>query len=317
MANLKSKLRANARSFILNNRRTLITAAGSALLSGGAVYLYAAKVEARNYKLERLHVTTEPGLLSKNDPKGKHVALRILHLSDLHLSAPESHKIEFLQRITDADYDLIVFTGDIFENYTGTQYAKDLITRKPRLGAFAVLGNHDYYNYTWFNKTVGRVNRSFRHPRHKRDVTPLIHALSESGITVLRNSSRMFDAEHTCLIGIDYPGITQEELSALTAQAPEGYLILSLLHVPKRLQQLPQAGVHLAFAGHTHGGQIRIPGIGALITDSELPRREASGLVRREDTIIHVSRGLSADPKTNFRLFCPPAATIIDVEHHG
>lgn len=318
MGNLKSKLQASTRKFLLDNRRTLVTAAGSAVLGGVAMYLYAAKVEARRYKLEKIKVKTglEDGAL--NGTRGrKSTKLRVLHLSDLHLAAPETHKIDFLQKITDNDYDLIVFTGDIFENYTGTQYAKDLIVRRPRLGTYAVLGNHDYYDYTWFHKTIGRLNRRFRHPKHKRDVTPLIHALTESGITVLRNNSKIFHDDKTMLIGIDYPGITPDELKALASQAPDDYLVMSILHLPRRLHQLPQAGIDLAFAGHTHGGQIRLPGIGALITDSELHRKEASGIVVRDRTKIHVSRGLGADPKTNFRLFCPPAATIVEIEHHS
>lgn len=316
MEDLKSKLRDRTRDFISSNRGALLTAAGSALLSGVAVYLYASRVEARNYKLEKLHVRTDSAALSTGNGKGEKVKLKVLHLSDLHLAAPESHKIEFLRRVTSDEYDMILFTGDIFENYSGIQYAKHLVARQPRLGAFAVLGNHDYYDYTWFHKTVGRINRTFRHPRQKRDVTPLIHSLHESGINVLRNNSRMFHDDNVCLIGIDYPGINPEELQALVKQAPPGYLVLSILHLPRRLHQLPQAGVHVALAGHTHGGQIRVPGVGALITDSELPRREASGLVKRDGTIIHVSRGISADPKTNFRLFCPPAATVLEIEHH-
>lgn len=284
-------------------RRSLFAAAGGAVLGGAALYLYASRVEARSYRLERMRIST-----------GKGVKLRVLHLSDLHLAFPESHKIEFLERITDDDFDLIVFTGDIFENYTGTQYAKHLVTRRPRLGTYAVLGNHDYYAYTWFHKTVGRMNRTFRHPKQKRDVMPMIHALQESGITVLRNSSKLFAGDRFALIGIDYPGITPEELKALVGQADSDWLVAAILHLPRRLHQLPAAGVDVAFAGHTHGGQIRVPGVGALITDSELHRREASGLVVRDQTQIHVSRGLGADPKTNFRLFCPPAATIVEID---
>lgn len=303
--NWKRKLERQSKvgRFFAGNRGTLLGAAGGALLGGAALYLYASRVEARNYRLERVRVSTK-----------KRVPLRILHLSDLHLSHPESHKIEFIERITDDEYDMIVFTGDIFEDYSGTKYAKHLITRRPRLGTYAVLGNHDYYAYTWFNKTVGRINRTFRHPRKKRDVMPMIGALQESGITVLRNSSKLFHGDRVCLVGIDYPGITPEELRALTAQAPSDWLIMSLLHLPRRLHQLPQAGVDVAFAGHTHGGQVRVPGLGALITDSELHRREASGLVQRDNTLIHVSRGLGADPKTNFRLFCPPHATVVEIE---
>jgi predicted MPP superfamily phosphohydrolase len=99
----------------------------------------------------------------------------------------------------------------------------------------------------------------------------------------------------------------------MAASVEEHDLLLALFHVPKKLNDMAAAGIHLAFGGHTHGGQIRIPGIGALITDSELKRNEASGLIRRGRTLFHVSRGLGADPRSNFRLFCPPAATILEV----
>lgn len=291
--------------------RILLTAAGCAVVGGLGTYLYA-KSEARRYRLEKMRITTFGGSTNGKPP----ISLKILHLSDLHLSAPESAKIEFLQRVTDEDFDLAVITGDIFENYSGIEYAGRLLARKPRLGAFAVLGNHDYFNYTWFNKTVGRFNRKFRHPPQRRDVQPMIEALEAAGITVLRNSAITIPEHKVHLIGLDYPGTTEQNLKSLVAQAPEDFLIMSLLHLPRRLHQLPNAGVHLAFAGHTHGGQIRVPGLGALFTDSELHRSEASGVVRRGNTVIHVSRGLSADPKTNIRLFCPPAATLLHVEHH-
>lgn len=294
--------------------RTLATAAGWAIGAGVGLILYA-KIEARRFKLEHLRVTTCGGSANADDEHAPPIRLRVLHLSDLHLCKPEQSKVEFVRAVTDDDYDLIVFTGDIFENYTGIEYASSLITRKPRLGAYAVLGNHDYYNYTWFNKIIGRMNRKFRHPPGKRDVQPFINALSDAGITVLRNSAITIPDERLHLIGIDYPGISQEQLYELSGQAPEGFLIMSLLHLPRRLNQLPAAGVHMAFAGHTHGGQVRLPGFGALITDSELPRSEASGLVNRGHTVIHVSRGLGADPKTNYRIFCPPAATVVEIEH--
>lgn len=82
-------------------------------------------------------------------------------------------------------------------------------------------------------------------------------------------------------------------------------MVLALFHMPRYLRQFEIAGVDLAVGGHTHGGQIRVPGFGAIITDSELSRHEASGVIHRGRTTFHISRGLSADPRTNFRLFCP------------
>lgn len=297
------------------NRNLFLGGAACGAAAAG-LYLYASRVEARRFKLESINVITGSNNFDSNIPSvANPLALKILHLSDLHLAYPESEKIEFIRRITDNDYDLIVITGDIFENYTGLQYASSLISRKPRLGAYAVLGNHDYYDYTMFHKTVGRMNRRYRHPDEFRDVTPMIEALTAGGITVMRNTSETHAADRVHIVGVDYPGITNAQLRSLVEAAPDKHLILLLFHIPERLERFSSLGVHMAFGGHTHGGQIRIPGIGALITDSELSRHEASGLLWRDNTAIHISRGLGADPRTNIRFFCPPHASIINLKH--
>jgi predicted MPP superfamily phosphohydrolase len=276
-------------------------------VAGGiGAYLYASKIATRRYRLEVVGITTAGGGATDRP-------LRILHISDLHLTAPESHKIEFLKRATDGDYDFIFLTGDVFENEGGLKYAGQILSRSPRLGAYAVLGNHDYYDYKWFNKTIGRINRKYRHPTVMRDVRPLIEALADGGFTTLRNEGVTHAQDRVHVVGIDYPGITDSKLTELIDSAPPGCLVLALQHVPKRLDALAETGADVVFCGHTHGGQIRLPGFGAFITDSELPRHEASGVVWRQSTAIHVSRGISADPKTNFRLFCPPAATVVEV----
>ncbi|CAN5275913.1 metallophosphoesterase [soil metagenome] len=303
------------------NKKTLPILAGSAILTGLGVYLYASKVEAKNFKLETVRITTYGAAGGGSSPgKGNHdqnydkKIFRILHLSDTHLSDPETDKLRFLEEITDGDFDLVVLTGDVFENYTGLKYAPSLLSRKPKLGAYAVLGNHDYYNYSFFNKIVGRINRQWRHPMEYRDVNPMINAMQNNGWDVLLNESRTH-AEGVHVVGVDYPGIEPAELTRLVSEGPDGHLKLALFHMPRYLHTFVDAGVDFAVGGHTHGGQIRIPGVGAIITDSELSRKEASGLIYRGKTVFHISRGLSADPRSNFRLFCPPAATIIEVVH--
>jgi predicted MPP superfamily phosphohydrolase len=147
-----------------------------------------------------------------------------------------------------------------------------------------------------------------------RDVTPMVRALQKGGYDVLMNESRNHP-EGVHVVGLDYPGIEPQALLDLTAQSRPGQMILTLFHMPRQLRLIQQSKSHLALGGHTHGGQIRLPGFGALITDSELARHEASGLVYRGDTTFHISRGLSADPRSNFRLFCPPVATVLEVTH--
>jgi predicted MPP superfamily phosphohydrolase len=192
-----------------------------------------------------------------------------------------------------------------------------LLSRQPRLGAYAVLGNHDYYDYSLVNKTVGRLFKSLRQPEVRKDVTAHRRALEAGGFKVLINESISLVDQNIFIVGVDYPGIGDDHLAALMDQAPadKGLLKLALFHLPWRLDQLASAGFDMAFGGHTHGGQIRLPGFGAIITDSELHRREASGLLRRGKTLFHISRGLGADPRSDIRLFCPPAATVVELTH--
>jgi len=283
------------------------------LALGAGVYAYARR-EAGQYRREFLRMETKP------DPDARPSEapvkrLRILHISDLHLSRDESReKLDFLAEITDDEYDFVFLTGDIFQHDESIKHAKTLLSRKPRIGAYAVLGNHDYYRYSMFHKIVGRIIPGLRHPsKQNRDTEPLITALEDVGYEVLRNEARYLEDTGICLVGVDFPGIRKNKLLELVSRSPGDWLVIALFHLPRDLEFYNDAGVHYAFGGHTHGGQIRVPGYGAVITDSELARHEASGITYRGRTTFHISRGLGADPRTNFRLFCPPQASVIEI----
>lgn len=297
---------------------SLISASGAGL-AGLALFLYGTRVETRKYRLESMPVRLAGNVGSAHKQVKK--SLRILHLSDLHLAGGKDdvEKVEFIRRISDDDFDLVILTGDVFEFGNGIKYGESLLARPPRLGAYAVFGNHDYYDYTMLNKTLGRVVRSMRHPAQKKDVSAHKAALEAGGFTVLVNETRYLENENIFIVGIDYPGIKEEHLMQLMQGAPANALKLGLFHLPRKLDMMARAGLNLAFGGHTHGGQVRVPGVGAIVTDSELARHEASGLVRRSNTTFHISRGLGADPRSNIRIFCPPAATELAVEFdsHG
>ncbi len=139
--------------------------AGSLIGLGVFVFWYAHKIEANRFRLERLKVK----LGAKSGPfsveqTGK-PRLTILHLSDLHLVANDRQKSEFLRQATNADYDMVVLTGDIFENEGGLPFAADLLVRKPRLGAFAVFGNKDYYHYGWWRKISNKLLGHYSVPK--------------------------------------------------------------------------------------------------------------------------------------------------------
>lgn len=290
-------------------------------LAAVALFFYGTRVTTRRFRLEKVKVNvkttiaSDSGTASRMPPGPDCRTLRILHLSDLHLQKGDDKKLAFIRAITDDDFDMVVLTGDIFQFSDSFDYGPFLLSRQPRLGAYAVFGNHDYYDYSLFNKSFGRLLRKFRHPQVKKDVTPHRKALEAGGFKVLVNQALNLPEHNIFIAGVDYPGIKNSELAALMQQAPAspGLLKLALFHLPWRLDNLARAGFDMAFGGHTHGGQIRIPGFGALITDSELHRSEASGLFWRGKTAFHISRGLGADPRSNIRLFCPPAATVIEL----
>jgi predicted MPP superfamily phosphohydrolase len=310
------------------NKTKLALWGGGAVLACAAAYFYGNRIESKRYRLEHLRVSLGDGLELPNNrklqtegtkPVGNESLkkLTILHLSDLHLHGPDKGKAEFLKYITSLDYDLVVLTGDIFEGESGVKYAPALLSKRPRLGAYAILGNHDYYKYTIFNRVIGRMIKRFRNPSKRRDVSSFIAALEENGYKVLRNEFVRLAEEKISLIGVDYPGIDEVALQELAGKAQEEDLLIALFHLPKNLEYFVRANVKLVFGGHTHGGQVRIPGVGALVTDSEMARHEASGLTRRGNTLFHISRGLGQDPfpVTNFRLFCPPAATVLEITY--
>lgn len=296
-------------------------AAGSLLVGGLSAYIYALG-EAKRFAVETVRVTTggaKPGGNGKIPHEGNGGAparnLRILHISDLHLHGADEDKAEFLQTVTDDDYDIVVLTGDIFEKYGGIKYAPALLARQPRIGAFAVLGNHDYFEYNLSSKVVSRITGTQRKSDRLRDVKPMIKALKEVGYHVLQNESVAMPEHELFVVGIDWPSVNENRLRELIAPAPDDHFRLALFHLPINLGNMQRAGFHLGVGGHTHGGQVRLPFWGALITDSELGHNEASGLVWRGDTAFHISRGLGADPRTNFRFLCPPAVTVLEVEH--
>jgi predicted MPP superfamily phosphohydrolase len=296
--------------------RALGIAAGSLVLTGLGAFVYATMVETRLYRLETIDITTGGAARKKSDnghsPRRQ---LKILHLSDLHLHGDDDEKASFLHNVTDDDYDIVVLTGDIFEKYSGIKYSASLLARKPRIGAFAVLGNHDHYDYNWLDKTFGRLSKRLRRGT-KRNVQPMVTALQEVGYTVFRNQSLSLPEHELFVVGIDWPTISEDQLQQLVAPAPAEYFRLCLFHLPAHLDNMRRAGFDVAVGGHTHGGQIRIPGFGPIVTDSELGRHEASGLIWRGQTAFHVSRGLGADPRSNIRFFCPPAATVLKVTHY-
>ena len=179
--------------------------AGSLALAGVGAFIYATKIETRRFGIETVDITTGDGVRLLGKGEFEQREFRILHLSDLHLVGEDFEKAAFLREVTSQEFDIVVLTGDIFEKYSGIKYASSLLARKPRIGAFAVLGNHDYYKYSMFNKIAGRIIRRFRTPLERREVAPMISSLREVGYTVLQNQAVSLPEHNLHVVGIDWP----------------------------------------------------------------------------------------------------------------
>jgi predicted MPP superfamily phosphohydrolase len=114
------------------------------------------------------------------------------------------------------------------------------------------------------------------------------------------------------VVGLDDAHIKRADLSVARARAGDGFR-LAVAHSPDVAEQLAALGYDLIVCGHTHGGQIRMPGVGALVTNSDIPRSMARGVHRIGDAWLHVSAGLGTSMYAPFRLACRPEVCILEL----
>lgn len=225
-----------------------------------------------------------PGLPSAFD------GYRILHLSDLHIDASEESAHAIVEAVMKLDYDLCVLTGDYRFRTSGE--IEPTLRNLRRLRAslsgtvFAVLGNHDS--------------------------VLMVPAMEDMGIAVLMNEGTVLerDGERLYLAGIDdahFFGV--ENFEKALDGAPGGVLTLLLSHTPEVYRQAAHSGVDLLLCGHTHGGQLCLPGRIPLFLDARIPRALGRGVWRYGDMIGYTSRGAGTSI-AEVRLNCPAEVTV-------
>lgn len=241
--------------------------------------------------------------------------LRILHLSDTHLLVKDKAKQRFIRRVTDDDWDFVFHTGDICEETAAEALFPALLSRQPRHGAYAVLGNHDHMRLTRREQFIELVTRKrLDLPDRMSDGRDSQARLETGGRwRVLMNEavSHDIDDQQVVVAGVDDPFTHHGDLQQTMRHVKRADVLIGLVHVPTDLASFSQRGFDLVLCGHTHGGQIRLPGLGAMMTQCDLPRRHARGLHQVERTTVHVSQGMGAGTLFRMRLMCPPTAYAI------
>ena len=275
--------------------------------AGCACVAYGVAVERRAYRLVRREVPILPADASR--------PLTVLHLSDLHFLRRDARKAAFLASLPTADVTIV--TGDFLAEPEGVEPAVEAVrSTRGRLASWFVLGSNDVYVPRPINPFAyfrGPSTKRLRHARRGRK-RELVAALVRDGWRDLDNVREdvALDDLAVELLGLDDAHIRAQDFRLAPRQSPDRFGI-AVMHSPDSLPEAVACGYPFVVAGHTHGGQVRMPFVGALVTNSHLPRRVASGLFRMGDALVHVSPGLGTGKYAPFRFLCRPEATLLEL----
>ncbi len=271
--------------------------------------------EARAFTLREV---TVPVLPPGSSP------LRVLHLSDTHMTPGQHKKQRWLRGLADLQPDLVINTGDNLAHMDAIPSVVDAYGDLLDIPGAFVFGSNDYFEphaknpfryLTGGTGTDGTVLRST--PDLPFD--ELRAAFTARGWTDLNNRHAALEiAGHKLsFVGVDDPHLGYDKLDHEPADALAD-LAIGVAHAPylRVLDRWNALGYPLIMAGHTHGGQLAIPFYGALVTNCDLDRKRAKGLHQHhvdghDPSWLHVSAGLGTSPFTPVRFACRPEATLL------
>lgn len=301
-------------------QRTVAGAVGG-MAAAGITTIGGAMLHARDYRLSFSRVPALP------DGFGRGTVIRVLNVSDIHLMARQTKKRDFLASLADLNPDAVFFTGDQLSEPAALPALLDAIEPLLRLPGAFVFGSHDYHAPLWKNPLSYIIPSLAPDENRKPDLLPyraMRQAFEEAGWLNLNNRRGTLTIGGTpvSLVGVNDPHMHEDRFPAPVDDAPSG-LRIGLTHAPyiRVLNEMHADGAHLVLAGHTHGGQVCLPGGRAIVTNCDLDSRHGSGVFtwpplgpeREDDTWVAISRGLGTSPYSPFRLFCGPEVQVLDL----
>ncbi len=237
------------------------------------------------------------------------VGLRIAHVSDTHCRKPRKRHRVLIDELARAQPDLLLLTGDYMTHPGDEPAALDLLQQltdrvTPTLGTFGVFGNHDSPDF------VQRAQRELPAVRWLLNQTVRVQA-SNGPIDLwgLHTQGRV----HPDAVALTLSATAPDQPRLAHPNDPDRPPRLLLSHFPDTLANAADIGIDIVFAGHTHGGQIRLPNAKPLRNSSPLPLHLTTGKLRHRDTVALVSRGLG-EMTLPLRLFCSPHAPVYTMQ---
>jgi predicted MPP superfamily phosphohydrolase len=252
-------------------------------------------------------------------------ALRVLHLSDTHMTPRQHRKQQWLRGLADLQPDLVVNTGDNLAHLDAVPSVLHAYGDLLDVPGVFVFGSNDYFSPTRKNpvkyltggtgvSSAGELARTADLP-----FDDLRAAFAQRGWVDLNNRHAEVEiaGRRLSFAGVDDPHLEYDRLDDRPADASAD-LAVGVAHAPylRVLDHWNRAGYPLIMAGHTHGGQLRIPFYGALVTNCDLDRARARGLHTHrteghQPSWLHVSGGLGTSPYAQVRFACRPEATLL------
>lgn len=291
--------------------------AAGALVGSGA--LGWSLLEAQAFALRRVDV---PVLREGEAP------LRVLHLSDLHLVPRQRAKREWLRGLAALEPDLTVVTGDMLAHKEAVPAVLESLGGLLDAPGVFVLGSNDYVAPSMRNPLRYFLGPSeARGPAVRLPTGDLVAGLTARGWLDLDNARGSLEVRGSTVrfVGVDDPHLDLDRMPEPDPDEPaDDALRVGVAHAPyvRVLDAMTADRSDLVLAGHTHGGQVCLPGVGALVTNCDLPRRYAKGLFAWRAPVpgeagdgasswVNVSAGVGTSPFTPIRVACRPEATLL------
>jgi predicted MPP superfamily phosphohydrolase len=253
--------------------------------------------------------------------------LKVLHLSDLHMAPWQRGKQRFIRELADLEPDLVVDTGDNLGHRIGLLGVKAALDPFKGVPGLYVWGSNDYWApqlKSPFRYFAG-PSKAMVEPE-ALDIGALGAYLDSLGWTGLNNRTARLQVRGLAIdaFGTDDPHREYDDLAALTpglrglrSRKAKASLTLGVTHAPYRriLDAFVDRGADLLLAGHTHGGQVCVPGYGALVTNCDIPREQVKGVSEwshdGRTAALEVSAGLGTSITAPVRFACRPEATLL------
>ena len=288
---------------------------GVTSLVGAGTLAYAGLVEVDAYRLRRVTVPVLPA--GARD-------LRVLHLSDIHMTPGRTRRQRWLSELAGLEPDLVVDTGDNLAHPGAVPFVVRSLGRLLDRPGVYVWGSNDYYAPTFKNPfryltERGRSPRS--HPERELPWVDLGETFSRRGWVDLTHTSTTIEIEGVRLgfRGTDDAHLGRDHYAEVAGPVDrtEVDVAIGVTHAPylRVVDAMTADGTDLVLAGHTHGGQVAVPGYGALVTNCDLDRGRVKGLSQNtaggRTSWLHVSAGMGTSPYAPVRFACPPEATLL------